>query len=304
MTIAWKGIYPAVTTPFHPDESLDLDTFSRQLDQQILAGVDGIIIGGSLGEASTLSFSERRELLQTGLATSAGRVPVLMNIAERRTTEAIRQAQTLEQDGADGFMLLPPLNYGASPDETVAYFRAVAQATHLPIVIYNNPVDYKIGVSTDMFAQLIDLSNIQAVKESTRDLTNVTRLRNAFGERIKILGGVDTLALECLVAGGDGWIAGLVNAFPRETVVLYRLVKAGRLDEALQLYRWFMPLLELDIHPKLVQYIKLAAVATGLGTEHTRAPRLALSGAERQGIQGIIDRALAQRPDLKAYENL
>ncbi len=304
MTIAWNGIYPAVTTPFHADESLDLKTFAHNLDQQIRAGIDGIIIGGSLGEASTLSFAERQQLLQAGLEASAGRVPVLMNIAERRTSEAIRQVQSFEQEGAHGFMLLPPLNYGASDEEVVAYFKAVAQATTLPIVIYNNPVDYKIGVSVEMFAQLIEHPNIQAVKESTRDLTNVTRLRNAFGDRIKILGGVDTLALECLVAGADGWIAGLVNAFPRETVVIYKLVKAGRIAEALAIYRWFMPLLELDIHPKLVQYIKLAEVATGLGTEYTRAPRLVLSGEERQRIQGIIDRGVAERPDMKPFENL
>ncbi len=201
-------------------------------------------------------------------------------------------------------MLLPPLNYGASDAESVAYFKAVAQATSLPIVIYNNPVDYKLGVSVDMFRELLECPNIQAVKESTRDLTNVTRLRNAFGDRLKIMGGVDTLALECQVAGSDGWIAGLVNAFPRETVVIYQLVKAGRIDEALKIYRWFMPLLELDIHPKLVQYIKLAEVATGIGTEKTRAPRLPLAGEERVRIQAIIDHGIAQRPDMSPYENL
>lgn len=304
MKIEWKGIYPAVTTKFNADESLDLDAFAFNLNAQIEAGIHGIIIGGSLGEASTLDFAEKLQLLQTAQATSNGRVPVLMNIAERRTTEAIRQVQELEKAGVDGFMLLPPLSYGASDAEVVTYFKAVANATTLPIVIYNNPVDYKIGVSVEMFQELLDCSNIQAVKESTRDLTNVTRLRNAFGDRLKILGGVDTLALECQVAGADGWIAGLVNAFPRETVVIYHLVKAGRIAEALKIYRWFMPLLELDIHPKLVQYIKLAEVATGIGTEKTRAPRLALEGEERTRIQAIIDAGVAQRPDMSPYENL
>jgi len=304
MTVAWTGIYPAVTTKFKADESLDLEAFVFNLNAQIEAGIDGIIIGGSLGEASTLDYAEKLQLLAAGKKASNGRVPVLINIAERRTSEAIRQVQELEKAGADGYMLLPPLNYGASDQEVVTYFKAVANATSLPIVIYNNPVDYKIGVSVEMFEELLECPNIQAVKESTRDLTNVTRLRNAFGDRLKILGGVDTLALECLVAGADGWIAGLVNAFPRETVVLYKLVKAGRIEEALAIYRWFMPLLELDIHPKLVQYIKLAEVATGIGTEQTRAPRLLLSGSERERIQGIIKQGLDNRPDMNTYKEL
>lgn len=304
MKVAWEGVYPAVTTKFNPDESLDLEGFAANLTAQIEAGIDGIIIGGSLGEASTLDFREKMQLLKTGLATSNGRVPVLLNIAEKRTKEAIRQVKEAETSGADGFMLLPPLNYGAGDEEVVHYFKAVANATSLPIVIYNNPVDYKIGVSIEMFRELLDCPNIQAVKESTRDITNVTRLKNAFGDRLKILCGVDTLALECIVAGADGWIAGLVNAFPRETVVIHQLVKAGRIAEALAIYRWFMPLLELDIHPKLVQYIKLAEVATGLGTACTRAPRLPLRGAELERVQNIIDHGVQHRPDMNPYENL
>lgn len=304
MKVAWEGVYPAVTTKFKPDESLDLEGFAANLTAQIEAGIDGIIIGGSLGEASTLDFDEKLQLLKTGLSTSDGRVPVLLNIAEKRTREAIRQVEEAEAAGADGFMLLPPLNYGAGDEEVVQYFKSVANATSLPIVIYNNPVDYKIGVSVDMFRELLNCPNIQAVKESTRDITNVTRLKNAFGDRLKILCGVDTLALECMVAGADGWIAGLVNAFPRETVVIYKLVKAGRIAEALAIYRWFMPLLELDIHPKLVQYIKLAEVATGIGTAFTRAPRLPLRGAELERVQNIIDHGVKQRPDMSPYENL
>lgn len=304
MKVQWEGIYPAVTTKFNADESLDLDGFAKNLNAQIEAGIDGIIIGGSLGEASTLTSSEKQLLLKTGLQTSNGRVPVLLNVAERRTADAITEVKQGEALGADGFMLLPPLLYGACDDEVVTYFKAVAQSTSLPIVIYNNPVDYKIGVSVDMFKQLIDCPNIQAVKESTRDITNVTRMKNAFGDRIKILCGVDTLALECQVAGSDGWIAGLVNAFPRETVVIYKLVKAGRIAEALAIYRWFMPLLELDINPKLVQYIKLAEVATGLGTVHTRAPRLGLQGQELERVQQIIDHGVKTRPDMSPYENL
>jgi 4-hydroxy-tetrahydrodipicolinate synthase len=221
-----------------------------------------------------------------------------MNIAESNTSRAIEAAQLAEASGADGLMLLPPLLYKADPDETVAYFKSVASSTGLPILLYNNPVDYKIEITIPMFEALLDTPNIEAVKESTRDLTNITRMRNAFGNRFKILGGVDTLCLESLLLGADGLVAGLVCAFPKETVALFQLAKAGKLKEALDLYRWFMPLLELDIHPKLVQYIKLAEVYTGVGTEHVRAPRKKIEGAEREKIVKIIETALSNRPDV------
>ncbi len=304
MHINWEGIYPAVTTKFHEDERLDLKSFALNLEAQIDAGIDGIVLGGSLGEASTLSEADKNTILAAALETSNGRVPVLMNIAEQRTTEAVRLAQEAEKKGAHGLMLLPPLKYNPGPRETVTYFKTIAQSTGLPIMIYNNPVDYKVHVTVSMFEQMIDQTNIQAVKESTRDITNITRMRNAFGDRIKILCGVDTIALECIAAGADGWVAGLVNAFPRETVVIYKLVKANRIQEALEIYRWFMPLLELDIHPKLVQYIKLAEVAAGIGTEPVRAPRLTLIGEERERILGIINKGVASRPDLSKYANL
>ena len=201
-------------------------------------------------------------------------------------------------------MILPPMKYKSGDHETVEYFKAVASSSGLPFMIYNNPVDYKIFVSVDMFKELVKLENITAIKESTRDITNITRMKNAFGDRVKISCGVDTLALECLAAGADGWVAGLVNAFPRETVVIYKLMKAGRIEEALKIYRWFMPLLELDIHPKLVQYIKLAEVATDLGTEFTRAPRLPLIGEERDRIWRIIYEGVSLRPDMSVYADL
>jgi dihydrodipicolinate synthase/N-acetylneuraminate lyase len=201
-------------------------------------------------------------------------------------------------------MILPPMKYKSGDHETVEYFKAVANSSSLPFMIYNNPVDYKIFVSVNMFQELAKLDNITAVKESTRDITNITRMKNAFGDRFKISCGVDTLALECLAAGANGWVAGLVNAFPRETVVIYRLVKAGRIKEALKIYRWFMPLLELDIHPKLVQYIKLAEVATDLGTEFIRAPRLPLIGEERDRIWRIISEGVSLRPDMSPYTDL
>jgi 4-hydroxy-tetrahydrodipicolinate synthase len=261
-------------------------------------GVHGLIIAGSLGEASVLSTEEKYDLLTYALKVVAGRVPVLLNIAENTTAAAIKVAQTSEELGADGLMLLPPMRYRADDREAVAYFRSVAQSTKLPILIYNNPVDYITYVSLDMFEELLLEPNIQAVKESTRDLTNITRLKNRFGDRLKIMAGVDTLGLESLMLGADGLVAGLVDAFPRETVAMYDLVKAGEYSKAVEIYRWFMPLLELDIHPKLVQYIKLAATAEGISTPYTRAPRLPLIGEEEQRVKKIIADSIATRPQL------
>jgi 4-hydroxy-tetrahydrodipicolinate synthase len=223
---------------------------------------------------------------------------VLLNIAEQSTKQAIARAREAEAAGADGLMVLPPMRYPADARETVSFFTAVAEATTLPIMIYNNPYDYKIMTTVAMFEELAKYDNIQAVKESTRDLTNITRMRNAFGDRFKLLGGVDTLALEAILLGCDGWVGGLVDAFPQETMAIYDLAKAGQVAEALDIYRWFMPLLELDIHPKLVQYIKLAAQAVGIGSEHVRAPRLPLIGAEREQVLNVINTALAKRPEL------
>jgi dihydrodipicolinate synthase/N-acetylneuraminate lyase len=208
----------------------------------------------------------------------------------------VKQAALAKEWGADGLMLLPPMRYKADDRETVEFFKAVATSTTLPVMIYNNPVDYKIDVTLDMFAELATLPNINAIKESTRDVTNITRLRNRFGTRFAILCGVDPLTVEELALGADGLVAGLVDAFPKETVVMYNLVKAGKMEEAIAIYRWFMPLLELDIHPKLVQYIKLAAVETGIGTEHVRAPRLPLIGEERERVLKVIRDGIATRP--------
>ncbi|PKQ60644.1 dihydrodipicolinate synthase family protein [Labilibaculum manganireducens] len=293
----WTGVYPAVTTKFKANGELDIPAFLKNIDFQIESGVSGIIIGGSLGESSTLSVDEKLKLVEV-LQPYRNKVPVLMNIAESSTKRAVEAVKLAEANGADGFMLLPPLLYKADADETVAYFKEVANATTLPIILYNNPVDYKIEITIPMFEALLDVSNIEAVKESTRDLTNITRLRNAFGDRFKILGGVDTICLEALLLGADGLVAGLVSAFPKETVVLFDLAKAGKVDEAVKLYRWFMPLLEMDIDPKLVQYIKLAEVYAGIGTEHVRSPRKILSGTERQKAIETIEIALKNRPDL------
>ncbi len=302
--VPWMGVYPAVLTPFKSDETIDYKTFELNIAAQLDAGVDGIILAGSLGEASTLTNEEKIELLKHCVAFVKGRVPVVLNISEQSTAAAVAAAKAAEANGADGLMLLPPMRYYADDRETVTFFKAVASATSLSIMIYNNPHDYKIMTTLEMFAELAKHPNIQAVKESTRDITNITRMINRFGDRFKILAGVDTLAYESLCAGADGIVAGLVDAFPRETVAIYRLVKNGYHQEALKIYRWFMPALELDIKPKLVQYIKLAAAAAGIGTEYVRAPRLVLEGAEREAVLEIINEAIRNRPELPDYLNL
>ncbi|MGI4727829.1 MAG: dihydrodipicolinate synthase family protein [Janthinobacterium lividum] len=298
MKFEWTGVFPAVTTKFGPDDELDLAAFDINLKAQLDAGVNGFILGGSLGEASVLTDDEKFELLKHTIDYVAGSVPVLLNIAEQTTKTGVAVAKKAYELGADGLMLLPPMRYKADEDETIAFFAAIAEATPLPIMIYNNPYDYKIEVTLDMFEQLSKYKNIQAVKESTRDVINVTRMINSFGDRFKIMTGVDPIACESLMMGADGWVAGLVDAFPKETVAIFRLIKAGRYEEARTIHRWFLPVLELDIHAKLVQYIKLAEVATGIGTEKTRAPRLPLKGAEREKVLKVINDALAVRPEL------
>ncbi|HSZ34586.1 MAG TPA: dihydrodipicolinate synthase family protein [Puia sp.] len=302
--IKWQGVYPALLTPFKKDETIDFEMFGLNLEAQVKAGIEGVVIGGSLGESSTLEKNELMDLLQFSRQLLPGKIPVIVNIAEQSTTVAIKSAQAAEKNGADGLMLLPPLRYKADDRETVGYIKSIASNTSLPIMIYNNPHDYKIEVTLEMFEELSKISGIQAVKESTRDVSNVTRMRNYFGDRYKILCGVDTLALEELALGADGWIGGLVDAFPAESVAVYKLMKAGKYTEALQIYRWFLPVLELDIHPKLVQYIKLASQQTGLGTEFVRAPRLRLEGEERKRILAVIDHAISTRPVLPDYLNL
>jgi dihydrodipicolinate synthase/N-acetylneuraminate lyase len=301
MSLNWNGVFPALTTKFTADDTLDLPLFGVNLEAQVEAGAQGVIIGGSLGEASTLTLEEKEQLVRYSVERVGHRIPVLLNIAEGSTREGVAQARLAHKWGARGLMVLPPMRYKSDHRETVVFFKTIATATDLPVMIYNNPVDYKIDVTLDMFAELVELPNIQAVKESTRDVSNVTRLINRFGDRLKILCGVDTIALEELVMGASGWVGGLVGAFPVETVAIYRLVKAGRIAEALEIHRWFLPLLELDIHSKLVQYIKLAEAEVGLGSEHVRAPRLPLIGKEREHVLAVIRQGVADRPVMTEY---
>jgi len=299
MNSLWSGVYPALTTKFNDDNSLDIETFIKNLKFQIESGINGCVIAGSLGEASTLEQSEKNTLLKEAINNFSNKLPIIMNIAEQSTYKAVKAAESAESIGANGIMMLPPMRYFADSRETIEFYKSVSSSTSLPIMTYNNPYDYKIEITVQMFEELLKLKNIEAVKESTRDVTNVTRLRNAFGNDLKILCGVDTLALEELLLGADGWVAGLVDAFPAETVAIYRLVKENKIEEAREIYRWFMPLLELDIHPKLVQNIKLAEVANGIGTENVRPPRLPLIGDERLSVMKIINQALKSRPKIK-----
>ncbi len=294
----WEGVFPAMLTPFTSEDKIDFALFEKNLVAQAEAGVEGIILAGSLGEGSTLDKEEKIQLLIYAVEILKGKVPAVLTIAEQATKVAIALAQEAEKNGADGLMILPPMRYKADDNETVAWYKTIARNTSLPIMVYNNPVDYKIEVTPDMFEELAATASIQCVKESTRDVTNITRMRNRFGNRYKLLCGVDTLVMEELMLGADGIVGGLVDAFPKETVAIYKLVKAGRYTEALEIYRWFLPLLELDIHPKLVQYIKLAATQTGLCSEYVRAPRLAVEGQEREKVLATIHAALASRPSL------
>lgn len=301
-TLMWKGVMPAITTQFSLSGELDLKAFTKNLNAQVNAGASGIILGGTLGEASTLTAVEKAQLVQTTLKEVGEKVAVVLNIAEQSTQDAIAAAKSAQAQGAHGLMLLPPMRYKATDRETVAYFDEIAKATTLPIMIYNNPVDYKIEVTLDMFDALKGNPNINAVKESTRDITNVTRMRNRFNDRFAILCGVDTLAVEALMMGADGWVAGLVDAFPQETCAIYHYIKQGEFDKALSINRWFMPLLELDISPQLVQNIKLCEVATGLGTGHVRPPRLPLIGEEEKRVLAIIQQGMNSRPDVSDYK--
>ncbi|MCF0061675.1 dihydrodipicolinate synthase family protein [Dyadobacter sp. CY107] len=301
---SWQGVFPALLTPFKSDDSIDFDLFRKNLEVQIEAGVTGAIVSGSLGEASTLTKAEKVELVKYAKSIVAQDFPIVVCIAEQSTAEAVSLAKEAEAAGADGLMVLPPMRYKADDHETVVYFKTIAQSTALPLMIYNNPVDYKIEVTLQMFEQLAEIPNVHAIKESTRDVSNVTRLYNRFGDRFKVFCGVDTLIMEEVMLGCDGVVGGLVDAFPKETVAIFNLVKAGLYKEALAVYRWYLPLLELDIHPKLVQNIKLAATKAGIGSEYVRAPRLVLEGAEREKVLAIIDEAIASQPALPDYLNL
>jgi 4-hydroxy-tetrahydrodipicolinate synthase len=298
---AWRGVFPAATTAFAPDQSLDLAATARHLDALVRAGVHGLIVLGTVGENGALLFEEKLEVLRAALRTSAGRVPVLAGVAHGATAEACRFAREAEKRGADGLMVLPAMIYRSDPRETLAHFRAVARASALPILCYNNPVSYGVDITPGMFAELASERTLVAVKESSDDPRRITDLVNAVGDRYLLFAGVDDLILESVLLGVQGWVSGLVNAFPEESLRLWDLAVAGKFAEARALYRWFAPLLHLDTHPKLVQYIKLAMSETGRGTETVRAPRLPLEGEERARILEIVRRAVRTAPKERTH---
>lgn len=296
MSVQWRGVFPAATTEFRPDQSLDLPATLAHLDHMIEGGVHGMIMLGTVGENGQLEYAEKLEVLRASVGHVGGRMPVLTGVAESSTALACRFAADAQAAGVDGLMVLPAMIYKADPREVVAHFRAVARATDLPIMLYNNPVSYGIDVSPEMFADLADEPRFVAIKESSDDVRRITDLINLCGDRYGLFCGVDDLVLESLMLGAVGWISGLVNAFPAENRLLWDLAAAGRWDEARAVYRWYMPLLHLDTHVKLVQYIKLAAQECGLGSETVRAPRLPLEGDERARVLEIIRRGMATRP--------
>ncbi|WP_077036884.1 dihydrodipicolinate synthase family protein [Pelomonas sp. KK5] len=294
----WSGIFPAVTTKFDADENLDIAAMERHYDWLITNGIDGIVTGGSLGEASTLSLEEKLEVAKTALRVADGRVPVLANVSETRTANAIRYAEAARELGVQGLMLMPSVLYPADTREAMANVRTIAAAARLPIMVYNNPVAYKVDLTPADFLALADCEWLVAIKESTDNIRRLTDLRNVVAQRYQLFIGVDDLSFEGLALGCDGLLAGLCTAFPAETVALYKLMRAKRYDEALKLYQWFTPLLHLDVSTKLVQNIKLAETLAGVGNEHVRRPRLPLAGEERARVEAIIRTGIETRPDL------
>ena len=300
MQVDWTGIFPAITTKFTDDHALDPAAMEDHLESQIQAGVDGLVMLGTLGENASLSADEKQEVLEVAVDVSDGRVPVLGGVAETTTRKACRFVERGTANGADGFMVLPGMLYHSDRRETLQHFRTVADVSERPLMIYNNPKAYDVDVTPEMFAELAEEEALVAIKESSDDPRRITDIYNETGDRYQIFTGVDDIALESLFLGAVGWVAGLVNAFPEETVALYQLAKAGRVEEARELYRWFTPLLHLDVSTKLVQNIKLAEAMVGLGTEPVRPPRLPLAGEERERVQEVITQALETRPDLDA----
>jgi 1-pyrroline-4-hydroxy-2-carboxylate deaminase len=292
----WQGVFPAATTQFHPDQSLDVPATLVHLDKMIDAGIHGLIMLGTVGENCSLEYEEKLEILQATVEHVAGRVPVLSGVAEYTTKLACRFAGDAQKIGVDGLMVLPAMVYKSDPRETIAHFRTVARATDLMIMVYNNPVSYKVDVTPRMFVELASESNLVAIKESSEDVRRITDLKNLCDDRYALLCGVDDLILESFLLGAVGWVSGLVNAFPAENRLLWDLAVTGAWQKALDVYRWYTPLLHLDTHKKLVQYIKLAQQECGLGSETVRAPRLPLIGAEREHVLGIIRRGIATRP--------
>lgn len=299
MSVTWRGVFPAVCTQFNADQSLNVAGTLAHIDAMLAAGCHGLVMLGTVGENCSLEPAEKRELLKATVQHVGKRVPVLTGVAEYTTAGACRWAADAAKLGADGLMVLPAMVYKSDPRETMTHFRAVARATGLPIMVYNNPPSYGVDITPSMFVDLADEPTLVCIKESSENPRRITDIYNLCQDRYVLFAGVDDLVLECMILGAVGWVSGLVNAFPHENRLLWDLAQAGKWDEAREVYRWYTPLLHLDTHPKLVQYIKLAAAECGYGTELTRAPRLPLVGKERDEVLALIRRSIANRPGKK-----
>jgi 4-hydroxy-tetrahydrodipicolinate synthase len=296
MNVTWRGIFPAATTEFNADQSVNLPATVKHIDAMVKAGVHGMVALGTVGENCSLEYAEKLDVLKAVVGAVGSRVPVLTGVAECTTAGACRFAVDARKAGVAGLMVLPGMVYKSDPRETLAHFRTVARSTDLPILCYNNPVSYGVDITPSMFADLADEPTLVAIKESSENPRRITDLKNVCGDRYVLFCGVDDLIFESMALGAVGWVAGLVNAFPEETCRFWHLATTGKLDEALLLYRWFTPLLHLDTHVKLVQYIKLANAECGLGSEMVRTPRLPIAGREREEVLGIIRQAIKTRP--------
>lgn len=296
MATQWRGVFPAATTHFHEDQSLDLEATARHLEVIFDSGIAGVVMLGSLGEAVTLSFEEKRQVMLTALSVSGGRWPVLSGVAELSTAAGVAWVKELEKMGAQGAMVMPAMAYRADGREALAHYRAIARSTSLPLIAYNNPIAYHVDLTPELLQDLASEENYVAVKESCGDVRRFTDLHNALGDRYALFAGVDDLALECTLLGAVGWIAGIGLAYPKENQRLWELMMAGKWEEARTLYRWYTPLLHLDVGTKFVQNIKLAIQENGLGKEWVRLPKLPLVGEERERVLRTIRKANEARP--------
>jgi 1-pyrroline-4-hydroxy-2-carboxylate deaminase len=294
----WSGVFPAVTTQFKADFSLDIDATARVIEGLLRDGISGLIIGGTVGENCSLTLKEKTALWEMAVAVNRARVPVIAGVAEFTTPFAIETAKAARKAKVDGLMVMPALVYSAKPHETAAHFRGVASAVDLPVMLYNNPPIYRNDVTPDILAMLADCENVVCFKESSGDTRRFIDVRNLVGDRFVLFAGLDDVIVESVALGAKGWVSGMSNAFPAEGETLFRLAAAGRLKEAMPLYEWFMPLLHLDARPDLVQCIKLCEEIVGRGSSLTRSPRLPLEGEDRAHVVAMMKTAMASRPRL------
>ncbi|WP_260928118.1 dihydrodipicolinate synthase family protein [Novosphingobium sp. 9] len=302
MTVNWKGVFPAVTTQLREDLSIDLAATQGMVDNLIKDGIHGVIALGTVGENNSIEMDDKVKVLTAIVEAADKRVPVVTGVSEYDCNRAVAYAQAAEKAGADGLMLLPPMVYVPKAKELVHHFRTVAASVGLPIMLYNNPPAYRTVIDAEVLSQLVDVPNIVAVKESAPDTRRFTDFRNEFGDRFTLMAGLDDVALEGLFLGAVGWVSGLTNAFPRESVELYEAFARGDVATAMAIYRWFMPLLHLDAEHDLVQSIKLAEQVMGRGSERVLPPRLPLEGARRAEVIAMVEQAAATRPVLPVRE--